>query len=76
MKDQGVGCLLMLVLIVVLLTIGALFVTSTAILYHEEQLQTGAFKCHYFTGTRTITNDSHSMTGCKRFISVGGVTDP
>ncbi|RWP18872.1 MAG: hypothetical protein EOR00_09555 [Mesorhizobium sp.] len=72
--DEVVSGLIGLIFIVAVVTLGGLFVTSTAILYYEEATQgslSGSFKCHYFTGTRTITISSLSSTGCKRFITVG-----
>ena len=76
--DEAIGCLFWLVVMVGILLVGGLFVTSTAVLYYEEQAQPGApFTCYYFTGTRTITFANMSATGCKRFITVGdGATVP
>lgn len=75
--DDAIGCLIMFAIIGAVVLIGGLFVTSTAVLYYEEQVQPGApFTCHYFTGTRTLSKMSFSDTGCKRFITVGGDTQP
>ncbi len=76
--DNAIGCLFMLVILIGILLVGGLFVTSTAVLYYEEQEQPGnPFVCHYFTGTRTLTLINMSATGCKRFIAVGdGATVP
>ncbi len=75
--DDAIGCLIMVVIIGGVLLIGGLFVTSTAVLYYEEQVAPGTpFTCHYFTGTRTLAIMNFSSTGCKRFIAVGDATQP
>ncbi|MER8385258.1 hypothetical protein [Mesorhizobium sp. M0296] len=77
--SEATGCLLILIVLVVVGTLGGLFVTSTAVLYHEKEVRGeggGLFECHYFTGTRTLKTYSNALTGCKRFITVGGPNEP
>jgi hypothetical protein len=72
----AIGCLVMVIILIAGVVSGALFFTSTAVLYYDKEIQPGIFSCHYFTGTGTITNLSFVETGCKRFIAMSGATQP
>jgi hypothetical protein len=71
------GGLFVLALVVGGVTLAGLMVTSKAVLFSEEELQSSdtilgwGFKCSYFTGLRVVERYSHSDTGCTRFIDVG-----
>lgn len=77
MEDAGSGCLgVLTVLALFVLGIGALstglymFLTEKVILYSEQKIEWSSpmFKCHYFTGLKTVEVISSKEYGCRRFI--------
>lgn len=64
MKAVAIG-----LVVVIVVSIGALLATSDVILIYQEKTGDGYF-CRYFTGTGTFTTPSYALTGCPYFITV------
>ncbi|WP_192179639.1 hypothetical protein [Mesorhizobium amorphae] len=66
--EKALGGLVVLTVLGAAVAIGALFATSTAVLYHEQKEPSGLFECLYFTGTGMDL--TYSKTHCERFVTL------
>ena len=69
--DNAVIGFFALTALVVSATLGAMFASSTAVLYHQEDDQAGHYTCTYVTATGTISQTIWSSAGCDWLITVG-----
>ncbi|BCG96911.1 hypothetical protein MesoLj131a_57750 [Mesorhizobium sp. 131-2-1] len=72
--EKAVAGLVVLIVLAPAVAVGAMFATSTAVLFHQHKEPFGLFECHYFT--RTGMDLIYSKTGCERFVTIGGATQP
>ncbi|MER9687135.1 hypothetical protein [Mesorhizobium sp. M0139] len=56
-------------IIVIVLSVGALVATSSGVLLYQEKSADG-YLCGYFTGIGTLTTPSYAVTGCPWIVSV------
>jgi hypothetical protein len=69
--DNAVRGLIALVTLVVFAALGAMFATSTGVLYYQRDDQDGHYTCIYVTATGTVTQSISSSAGCDWLITVG-----
>lgn len=65
--EKAVAGVVVLIVLALAVAVGAMFATSTVVLYHERKEPSGLFECHYFTGTGVDL--IYSKTDCKRFVT-------